>query len=593
MSTESPFGTAAAVEDLAASRRRRWITLLIVAAVFLGLALFGARFYKQTFAGLRNRHAADLAQISRNVADGRGFTTRWIRPFSVTLVPPFLNDVPEVNSAPLYPYIVAGLFKLRSPSEQVVAWASLLSLGATLFVTYLLGWVLFNWRVGLLAAAAIGVNAEVLRVGVSGLEWPIAALWLTSGLVAIALHHSACARNRMTAAVCWAAVAGVSVVLLYLTHHLLIALVVPLAVYFAATRTVSRWHLVVFLVVVAVLAAPWAYRNMSVARFPVIGANAWDVMADTGLFAGDNLYRTTDSAVQNPFRVLAFPFERFSDFAHKLLTGSADALAATAAMLGLAVLPFAVVGTLYRFKQHSANAVRALAYGMAAVLIPVIGLFSMDRGAVLLLAPVASVLASAYFFLLLDAKRLHPFFQRSLLVGFILVSCAQAVPAVFYPQREPVAPEQQAIELYFGNLGTKGAFRVYTDQPWLAGWRTQGYGVWLPRADSDVYALESKGFPLEAVVLSRESGTYSENEIWYQLHRSRGWRDYLVDPERAATRILKDAGIDDKTAPLARKYLQRLRRQFAVSESIAGLTVQKQDPLAPDDVQVFLLQEAE
>ena len=80
----------------------------------------------------------DAAQVARNLAEGHGFTTEFIRPFSIYLLQKHnraahpeamlsTNTVdlaqmngwhPDLANAPVYPVVLAGLMKLRPPGLE-------------------------------------------------------------------------------------------------------------------------------------------------------------------------------------------------------------------------------------------------------------------------------------------------------------------------------------------------------------------------------------------------------------------------------------------------------------------------------------------
>jgi hypothetical protein len=115
--------------------------------------------------------------------------------------------------------------------------------------------------------------------------------------------------------------------------------------------------------------------------------------------------------------------------------------------------------------------------------------------------------------------------------------------------------------------------------------------AWVPTTDADFTAMSAVGFPLGVIMLTPESDNYSSDEIWYVLHKVRMWREYIRDPNDAVRQILEMARGKIKDKSLPAKYIQRLKRQFAVSKSLDGFVPQPQDPLLPDDIQVFVRQE--
>ena len=563
--------------------KRPWGQILWTSGVLLALALFMGVFYKQTFIGLTDRHAMDVAQVARNVASGRGFTTNLIRPFNVALIGSEGVQNRELNNAPAFPYAVAAAFKLRSPSDQVVAWVSILFGLLAIAGTFFLGKLLFNWRVGLLAAAALGTSAPVLKAATSGTEWTMAAFLFVSMQLVIALHHrSTLGQSRLAGPAC-AAACAVLLALLYMTNHILLLLVIPLAVYFAVTGEGRKLSLIVFAAVALLAVAPWAYRNVTSAGGSVLGANAWDIMSHTTAFPGDMLCRSTDAANLSILRVLLFPLEHFWAFAAKLMTGTSDMLQGVIVLLGLAIVPFALVSVLYKFRIPSANAVRGFAYGAGALIVISFALFSVDAHAVIVLAPVIAVFGSAYFMLLLDAKKLHPVYARAVMAVVVLVTCWSALSSAIW--RSDLEEQGKALAATM-ILGDQFKGVMYTDVPWAIAWRTSGLGVWLPCKDEDVYELSSKGLPLIEAILTPECESYLPTDTWYVMHRFQFWRDYLKDPTAPAakSRISSLAARPDMTVGKVERGLREMKRQLPISESINGCSAERfPDALAPDE----------
>ncbi|MDH7602675.1 MAG: glycosyltransferase family 39 protein, partial [Armatimonadota bacterium] len=344
MSVENTLGNGqAALGALTRQPRILWKQVAIVVGVFVILAGVSAAYYKNTFDSLWERESLDVAQIARCIAEGEGFTTLFLRPFNAALLADHETPNLELNHAPLYPYAVAAAFKLRSPSDQVVAWVSLAFLLATLVATYFLGKIVFDWRTGLLAAAALGISAPILRIATLGQAWTMAAFWFTGLLIFTALHHKCALVERALAGALYAAGAAFCCVLLYMTHNLFILWAIPTAVYFGVTGSWRKVHLPIFLTVLVVLAAPWAYRNYLTTGIPILGANAWDLMAHSDAYPGDVLYRSTNEDLRSASTLLLFPIENFSAFAHKLVGGSSEAASELIRILGVGIAGFVIV----------------------------------------------------------------------------------------------------------------------------------------------------------------------------------------------------------------------------------------------------------
>ena len=92
-------------EEGAGARAMKWVGFL---AAFVGLAIaYDLRAYKN----FANPDAMDAAQVARNLSEGRGFTTQFIRPASLYFVDQktgaasLTNAHPDLANAPAYPEI--------------------------------------------------------------------------------------------------------------------------------------------------------------------------------------------------------------------------------------------------------------------------------------------------------------------------------------------------------------------------------------------------------------------------------------------------------------------------------------------------------
>lgn len=571
-------------------RRIPWARVGLIALAVVVLASIIGLYYKKNYTDLTEKSAMDQAQVAKCIRTGEGFTTRFIRPFNVGVQTGDLVTVPELNNGPLYPYYLSVLFKFKEPCDQIVRWASIGFLSLTLIAAFVLGRLLFDLKIGLAAAGTLGLSATILRVGTSGTELTLAAFLLTLVLIVVALHHRASSVQSAVAPLIYSALTAALTAALYMTNYVFAFSVVPLAIYFGVTGRHRKPSLAAFLILAVALMAPCAYRNAVQTGFPVLGVRAWDVMADTLKYPGDVLYRSTDPAYRSPAKALLFPFEEFGSFSRKVVTRCSDMAAALPSAVGLAALAFAMVSALYRFRQPAANAVRGLFYVLAPVMIIVFAAYRENTDYVIVFAPALAVFAAAYLILLIEAKKLHPFFARTLVAAFLLVTAIQSLqPLIWGTETEALYDQYASTTRYFTQAGSRGVTSlVYTDVPWVAAWRTLSPAVWLPFKDDDIQALEARGFVMRVVILTPECETYAPDESWWLLHKVRLWREYVHDPQQGLAEIMKAVKITPDQLPKARKLMQRLKRDYAVSTSISGFVPKQQNPLGPDDIQILL-----
>src|SRR5688572_6610549 len=114
-----PFGLQEWIHKIEEGEGTKYVRLVFAALTLLGLtALWHLREAKNFMA----IEAMDAAQVGRNIAEGKGFSTRFVRPLSIVLLeanrggaaaPDLLTKPhPDLANPPVYPVILAGLFKV-------------------------------------------------------------------------------------------------------------------------------------------------------------------------------------------------------------------------------------------------------------------------------------------------------------------------------------------------------------------------------------------------------------------------------------------------------------------------------------------------
>ena len=168
--------------------------MMIRRALFL-LLLIGVTYYYLgiDFKGLSHPKGMDQAQIARQIADGKSFTTRCIRPICYTQVarkmkednpgdaPSFAEGIPDTYHSPLNPIlnsIVLGMAKdtwefepnqrLYTP-DVIITGVSMVLLLASIGVSYLLISRIFDPRIGGVTALLMLMCESLWRYSQSGL----------------------------------------------------------------------------------------------------------------------------------------------------------------------------------------------------------------------------------------------------------------------------------------------------------------------------------------------------------------------------------------------------------------------------------------
>ena len=184
----------------------RWVRAIMLTMMVLTLAgIYDLTAYR----GFNSPEAMDAAQVARNLAEGRGYSTEFIRPFSMYLLRKHnqsaltgavmsTNDVARVNqrnahpdlaNPPLYPTVLAGLIKIcrpewkadkhaifwsegghyaRYPAEFLIALFNQLLLLTVVWLTFLLARTFFDPLVAWLAALLTLGSDGLWKFSVSG-----------------------------------------------------------------------------------------------------------------------------------------------------------------------------------------------------------------------------------------------------------------------------------------------------------------------------------------------------------------------------------------------------------------------------------------
>ena len=166
----------------------------VIWAVALAVMVLALGFWYDVWAyrGFAAPEAMDAAQVARNLSEGRGYTTDFLRPFSLFLMRKhseaqrtsatatpnedlawITRPHPDLANAPVYPVVLAGLMKvlplnwqaetkkpfwsessrfLRFQPEFYIAVFNQLWLLVVVWLTFLLARKILNWQAAWLAA---------------------------------------------------------------------------------------------------------------------------------------------------------------------------------------------------------------------------------------------------------------------------------------------------------------------------------------------------------------------------------------------------------------------------------------------------------
>ena len=301
----------------------RYLRLL---ALLLGVVTVAVIYDLREFQNFRSEEAMDNAQLARNIAEGRGYTTRCVRPLSMGMLikhrtdrdPLIKTEHPDLVNPPLYPALLAaymkvpGLFKhdVVQPKEgQFQRHQPDFLIGilnqALFFITIALTWRLasrlFEPKVATVACLAMLGSDLLWQFSASG-QATMLALALFSLLFNVVFEIDKRTHSEPPSAplpiLLLAVAAGVLCALLLLTRYALGILVVPVALFLLAA-TPGKLRGVIPVVIALVFLAgitPWLVRNWQVCGNP-FGTAAYSLVQETSQFTENWLERSTDTTI--------------------------------------------------------------------------------------------------------------------------------------------------------------------------------------------------------------------------------------------------------------------------------------------------------
>jgi hypothetical protein len=540
--------------ELATSHRYFRFGLLLL--VLLG----GTVIYdSSSFRNLTTQEAMDSAQLARNIARGRGYSTQFIRPFSASLVrkrsldkygapaPGKLADLarvrtphPDLANAPIYPLTLAALIKVLpfhyevdtshpfwsvpktrfsdrdktsrqfwryQPDFLIGLFNQLLFFGLTI-VVFLLAERLFDRPVAWMSVALLLGNELLWRFSVSGLSTMLLLL-IFMGLVGCLLLLDRELREpkwRPGVLPLLAAVAGVLVGLGALTRYSFGWLIIPVLgflILFSGPRRVPL--VLIALATFALVMLPWVARNYSVSGTP-FGTAGYAIFEAGGGFSENQLARSLDPRVKVSLPTLAM----------KLFANLRQILQSDLPRLGGSwITAFFLVGLLVPFRNAALSRLRYFLLMSLATLTVAQALGRTQlaedspdvnsENLLVLLLPLLLVYGVSLFWLLLDQI---PFaiiqFRYGVIGAFSVIMCLPLLLSFLPPRAIPVAYPPYYPPAIQGLAGwLKDDELTMSDIPWAMAWYGDRQCIWLTmNAQGDFFAVNDFMKPVSLLYLT-------------------------------------------------------------------------------------------
>jgi hypothetical protein len=518
----------------------RWS--LLVLALLLVIVGYNARQFKN----MSTLEAMDSAQLARNLAEGKGYTTFFVRPFSMFLVKRHnlknpgsesaktdLAEIkgrhPDLANPPVYPVALAALMKVLpfdytastaspfwssggkflryQPDFIINAFNQLLFLGVVVLV-FFLARRLFDGHIAWLSAIVVFGTELFWRFSVSGLSTLLLMLLFLGLVWCLVLLEEELREPRHGAAglLILAVAAGILTGLGGLTRYSFGWLILPVLAFLLVFSGRQRWLLAgLALVAFAVVLTPWICRNYSVSGTP-FGTAGYSLIESSGSFPDFRLERSLEPDLTR-ISLLSLFWGKLLPNLHLILLNDLPKLA------GSWITAFFLVGLLVRSHHPSATRLRYFLVGCLILLavIQALGRTHLSEESpeinsenlLVLLAPLVLIYGVGYFYTLFDEIEL-PFRElRHVGLGaFGVVVCLPMLFAFLPPKPSPIAYPPYYPPFIQLNAGwVRDNELAASDMPWAIAWYGQRQCLWANNP-ADFLAVNDFQKPVQALMLT-------------------------------------------------------------------------------------------
>jgi len=514
--------------------RRVLRTLVLILGVLALVVLYDLRAYQN----LSAPEAMDTAQLARNIADGKGYVTLFIRPLSLYLVQTeneekrvnapvsagadfaqLQSGHPDLANPPVYPMVLAGLMKvlpfhfdvemkrpfwsgdghfLRYQPDFLIALFNQILLLVVMALTFLLALKLFDPAAAWLSALLVLGSALLWRFSVSGLS-TLLLMVIFLGLTWCVLKIEEVAREPqprpewlLALAVAAGLLAGLGVLTRYAFGWVIIPVAVFLALFSGQRRT---WHVLAALGAFAVVLIPWVIRNWSVSGTPF--GTAGYAITEGATFPGTVLERS----VHPDFTYAFLP----KPILHKFLTNLRDIFENDLPKLGGSwVSMFFLTGLLLGFRGMAPRRVRYFVLMCLGtfVVFQTLGQTELStespevnsENLLVLTAPLVFIYGAVFFLTLLRQMKLPVAQLRYAVVAlFVVVTCLPMIFALWMKTLPVVYPPYYPPDIQKAAGWMKDNELMMSDVPWAVAWYGHHECVWLTlNTQDDFFAIGDK-----------------------------------------------------------------------------------------------------
>lgn len=527
----------------------RWLNYLSLTLAVLALAVW---YDTHCYRNFNSPEAMDAAQVGRNLAEGHGFTTEFVRPFSLYLLQQHNAGLlaaaagaagtnvadtaevygrhPDLANAPLYPLALAGLFKLTKPDvaidqrhsfwsesgrfsrykpEFIIAIFNQLLLLAVVLMTFLVTKMILDTAAAWLAAILMFCSDVLWKFSVSGLP-TLLLLVIFLGLVwcLAAFETAGQVENPDPRRRVWlAAGAGFFAGLGMLTHYSFGWVIVPVFIFLLLFGGARRAVLAMacFLVFAGVV-SPWIARNLAVSG-TMFGTAGYAVLEGTGDFQGSRLMQSVSPVMGSAHWVMGYLIKLQANIRYLLPDEVPRVGGSWVGILFLAGLLLGLRNTVARRLRYFALmclGVFLVVTAMERTQLSALSELSTENELVLL-TPLAVIFGVAFFLTMLNQMNLPSVPLRYVVICLaILLLRTQFALTLLPPRTSPIVfPPYYPPEIQKTSAWMQPNELMMSDIPWAVAWYGDRQCVWTTiNCNYEFYQLNDYVKPVRALYLS-------------------------------------------------------------------------------------------